>query len=94
MNKVYDAATKQTTIIENNSDYQERFLEELGKQQRAYWREVDLGEAVNIEIRKKYSISEEFAILRQRDEKPEEYAEYFAYCEQCKDFVKRKKGLK
>lgn len=35
-------------------------------------------------IRKTYTAAQEFAILRQRDEKPEEYAEYYAYCEQCK----------
>jgi len=35
-------------------------------------------------IRERYTISEEFAILRQRDTKAEEFAEYFAYCEDCK----------
>ena len=45
-------------------------------------------EAVNAEIRKRYTISQEFAILRQKDEKPQEYAEYYAYCEACKALVK------
>lgn len=35
-------------------------------------------------IRLRYSADEEFAILRQRDRKPEEFAEYDAYCEECK----------
>lgn len=35
-------------------------------------------------IREKYSINDELAILRQRDEKPQEYQEYYAYCEECK----------
>lgn len=35
-------------------------------------------------IRRRYSQSEEFSILRQRDEKPEEFAEYYAFCEECK----------
>lgn len=39
-------------------------------------------------IRQRYSISDEIAILRQRDSKPDEYAEYNAYCEQCKAHVK------
>lgn len=39
---------------------------------------------VEMNIRKKYTLSHELAILRQRDSKPEEYAEYNAYCEQCK----------
>ena len=35
-------------------------------------------------IRARYSLSEEFAILRQRDEKPEEFAAYNAFAEACK----------
>jgi hypothetical protein len=61
--------------------------------EREYWENIPYDEAVDAEIRKRYSISQEFAILRQRDEKPDEYAEYFAYCEECKAFVKEKKSL-
>lgn len=50
---------------------------------------VNYGEAVNNAIRERYSVSQEFAILRQKDEKPEEYAEYYAYCEECKEKVKQ-----
>lgn len=39
-------------------------------------------------IRKRYTISDELAILRQRDEKPEEFATYHAYAEECKRAVK------
>lgn len=39
---------------------------------------------VNRLIRIKYTVSDELAIMRQRDEKPEEFAVYNAYCEQCK----------
>lgn len=39
-------------------------------------------------IRQKYSVSEELAILRQRDTKQDEFAEYFAYCEDCKKEAK------
>ena len=39
-------------------------------------------------IRKKYNINQELAILRQRDTKPEEFAEYHKYVEQCKAQVK------
>ena len=35
-------------------------------------------------IRQRYSIDQELAILRQRDAKPEEFAEYNSYVEQCK----------
>ena len=52
----------------------------------------DYGSLVDDEIRKRYTVSQEFAILRQRDEKPEEYAAYYAYCEECKAFVKSKQA--
>lgn len=43
---------------------------------------------VNDLIRSRYSLSEELAILRQKDEKPDEYSAYFAFCEQCKTEAK------
>lgn len=39
-------------------------------------------------IRKRYSIDDEIAILRQRDSKPEEFQEYYNYAEQCKTEAK------
>lgn len=59
--------------------------------ERKYWLNIPYDEAVNAEIRKRYTESQEFAILRQKDEKPEEYAVYYAYCEECKAYVKQKK---
>lgn len=52
--------------------------------------ELDLLVAQEIDrrIRQKYTQSAEFAILRQQKEKPEEYAAYYAYCEECKKQVK------
>jgi hypothetical protein len=35
-------------------------------------------------IREKYSISQELAILRQKEEKPEEFKAYYDYAESCK----------
>ena len=35
-------------------------------------------------IRERYTVSDEISILRQKDEKPEEYAAYYAYAEECK----------
>ena len=40
-------------------------------------------------IRKKYSLDRELAILRQRDSKPEEFAEYNSYAEECKAQIKQ-----
>lgn len=44
-------------------------------------------------IRKRYSVNQELAILRQRDAKPVEFAEYNAFAEQCKADVKRELGI-
>ena len=43
---------------------------------------------VNWRIRERYSIDDELAILRQRDEKPEEFAEYYDFVESVKAEVK------
>lgn len=82
-----------------NGKYVEMTPEEIAQAQaqseqseKEHWQTVDYGEAINTEIRKKYSESQEFAILRQKDEKPEEYATYYAYCEKCKLYVKAKKA--
>lgn len=44
-------------------------------------------------IRERYSSDDELAILRQRDSKPEEFEQYFNYCESCKASVKQKLGM-
>lgn len=81
-----------------NGKYIEMTEEEIAEAQaqselaeKEHWQNVDYGEAINTEIRKKFTESEEFAILRQKNEKPDEYAEYFAYCENCKALVKAQK---
>lgn len=54
---------------------------------------ISYEELVNSKIRARYTISQEFAILRQRDTKQDEFAEYNAYCEQCKAEAKAELGL-
>ena len=41
-------------------------------------------------IRKKYSIDDEIAIIRQKDTKPEEFKEYNEYVENSKKEIKEK----
>ena len=65
---------------------------ERSEAERQYWLNTPYDEAVNTEIRKHYTASQEFALLRQREEKPDEYAAYYAYCEECKAFVKAQKA--
>lgn len=40
-------------------------------------------------IWERYSVADELAILRQRDTKPDEFAAYFEYAEQCKVQAKK-----
>ena len=48
---------------------------------------------VNNKVRERYSVSDELAILRQRDTKPEEFAAYNDFVEQCKAEVKSELGI-
>lgn len=54
---------------------------------------ISYEDLVDSKIRAKYSISEEFAILRQKEDKPVEYTEYYNYCEQCKQEAKVELGI-
>ena len=47
---------------------------------------------VILKIRRKYSVNQELAILRQRDTKPTEFAAYNEYVEQCKAETKADMG--
>lgn len=44
---------------------------------------------VSTMIHEKYSIDDELSILRQRNEKQQEFNEYCEYCEQCKLIAKQ-----
>ena len=44
---------------------------------------------VTLLIRRRYSLSNELSLSRQRDEKTEEWRAYYAYCEQCKAEAKK-----
>lgn len=87
--RIFDGKTYRNMTAEEIKvmEEEEKLLE------KEYWTNVDYEDAVNNEIRKKYSISQEFAILRQKEEKSEEYQEYYNYCEQCKNYVKSKKEV-
>ena len=55
-----------------------RMMVKAGRGQEAY--ALRVGELV----RARYSVSDELAILRQREAKAEEFAAYNAYAEECK----------
>lgn len=51
-------------------------------------REKKYKAAIVTKIRERYTLDDELALARQRDAKPDEWAEYNAYCEACKAAVK------
>lgn len=55
---------------------------------------IDYPQLVENKIRTRYSVSAELAILRQRETKPEEFAEYNAFCELCKVEAKTELNIK
>lgn len=68
-----------------NGKFIEMTAEELAEYEKN--REINtlpFEQRVVARIREKYSIDDELAILRQRDTKPEEFAEYNAFVEQIK----------
>ena len=55
---------------------------------------IDYPQLVENKIRTKYNVSAELAILRQRNSKPEEFAEYNSFCELCKAEAKTELNIK
>lgn len=83
--------------IFDGKEYRDLTPEELAEMEKQkqqteheYWANISYDEAVENEIAKKYTIKQELAIQRQQIKKPEEFAIYDAYCEQCKEYVKQK----
>lgn len=54
---------------------------------------IEYPQLVEKKIRTKYSVSAELAILRQRNSKPEEFAEYNSFCESCKTEAKNELNI-
>ena len=68
-------------MIYDNGIYREETPEELTG---TVTPELPYAQRVANRIRTKYSVDDELAILRQRDTKPKEFAEYNAFVEQIK----------
>ena len=72
---------KQTTLIEINGKYYPSTVEVADEPV------IDNGtykQKVVACIREKYDIDDELAIKRQEFTKPDEYKQFFDYCEECK----------
>lgn len=66
------------------SQWEEITVEEAENAKRSAEAEERYRRIVNERIRRRYDVNAELAILRQRDTKPEEFAAYNAYAEECK----------
>ncbi len=66
------------------NQWEEITVEEAESAKRSAENETSYRHKVNERIRRRYDLDAELAILRQRDTKPEEFAEYSAYAELCK----------
>lgn len=51
--------------------------------------EADYNARVSALIRERYSLDAELAVQRQKDAKPDEFAQYNAFCEACKERARR-----
>ena len=69
--------------------YDETAYQRDREQMALVQKQTDYEELVEKKIRQRYTLSQELAILRQRDTKPTEYQEYFNYCEACKAEAKK-----
>lgn len=69
--------------IYDNGTYREMTEEEIAELKVEHF-SIPYEQRVVNRIREKYSIDDELAILRQRDSKPEEFAEYNAFVEKVK----------
>ena len=73
--------------IYDNGIYREMTPEEVAEH-KALTSPAPYEERVAARIRERYSVDDELAILRQRETKPEEFAEYFAFAEGVKEAEK------
>ena len=68
-----------------NGIYREATAEEIAELNSYVAEPIPYEQRVVNRIREVYSIDDELAILRQRDSKPEEFAEYNAFVEKIKE---------
>lgn len=66
---------------------------EIEEQDKPVYQPYTYKQLVEHKIRTRYTVSDELAILRQRDIKPQEFEEYNAFCEQCKVEAKQELGI-
>lgn len=86
--KIVEIDDKYADCVESDFNQDLSFSIDKYKSRKEVEAKIEYEKKIVALIRKKYNINQELAILRQRDTKPEEFAEYHKYVEQCKAQVK------
>lgn len=88
MNRCYQINEENKFVLDEDKKKEYDILSQL-QLEFGYTPNVNSYEGlIQLKIRKKYSLQQELSLNRQRETKPEEFAEYFDYCEQCKKEAK------
>lgn len=83
MNKYYKSKNGKAWLCYKPEDI-ENYIEITEEEFNKHISESTYPQRVEALIRERYSVSDEIAIIRQKDTKPVEYDEYYSYCEECK----------
>lgn len=75
-------------LLEVSTDFEEPTIEQIKEENTKLYPLL-----VDKYIRELYSISDELAINRQRDTKPDAFREYFDFCEDCKRRAREELGI-
>ena len=74
--------------LETPADFEELTQEEAEQARRNLYPGL-----VEAKIRRRFSVSDELALQRQRDAKPQDFEEYYTFCEECKQEARMELGL-
>ena len=84
-------------LIDENGAYNYKYVNgiivEVSDEDKPKYVPYTYSELVEKKIRLRYTVSDELAILRQRDTKPSEFSEYNEFCEQCKIEARKELGI-
>ena len=86
--KIVEIDDKYADCVASDFNHDLSFSIDKYKSRKETEAKIDYENRIVTLIRKKYNVNQELAILRQRDTKPEEFAEYNAYVENCKRQIK------
>lgn len=75
-------------LMDEYGNYNYKYVDgeviEIDEEEKPKYQPYTYAQLVEQKIRARYTVSDELAILRQRDVKVDEFDEYNAFCEECK----------